>query len=61
MHTQDQSAPSYTLLQGTVDIISVATIIISAALRHQCKMVIGAELSIHAGVRRSNGKRFHES
>jgi hypothetical protein len=35
--------------------------IVSAALRLQCKVFIGAELSLHVGVRRSVGKRFHDS
>lgn len=35
--------------------------ILSAALRSRCKIIIGAELSVHAGVRRSCNKRFHES
>jgi hypothetical protein len=33
--------------------------IISAALRHRLKMIIGAELSVYAGVRRSSRRRFH--
>jgi hypothetical protein len=37
----------------------LTTDIISAALRHRFKMVIGAELSVYAGVRRSSSKRFH--
>jgi hypothetical protein len=32
--------------------------ILSAALRSRCKMIIGAELSLYAGVRRSRSKRF---
>jgi hypothetical protein len=35
--------------------------VLSASLRSRCKMVIGAGLSVSAGVRRSRNKRFHGS
>ena len=49
-------------LQGAAHFISVDSIsVFSAALRSQCKMAIGAELSVYASVRRNRSKRFHES